>query len=60
MICLLKNGWKKIIDILYRDGKVVVKDLSKQFGISQDAIRKDLKVLEKKKGLLKGPMVELF
>ncbi len=49
MICLLKNGWKKIIDILYRDGKVVVKDLSKQFGISQDAIRKDLKVLEKKR-----------
>lgn len=39
---------EKIIDILYRDGKVVVKDLSKQFGISQDAIRKDLKVLEKK------------
>lgn len=39
---------EKIIDILYKDGKVVVKDLSKQFGISQDAIRKDLKVLEKK------------
>lgn len=39
---------EKIIDILYKDGKVVVKDLSRQFGISQDAIRKDLKVLENK------------
>lgn len=39
---------EKIIDILYRDGKVVVKDLSRQFDISQDSIRKDLKVLEKR------------
>ena len=38
----------KIIELLYKDGKVVVKDLSIMFDISQDAIRKDLKVLENK------------
>jgi DeoR/GlpR family transcriptional regulator of sugar metabolism len=45
---LAEERLEKMIDILYKDGKVVVKDLSKQFSISLDAIRKDLKVLEKK------------
>lgn len=39
----------KIMEILYRDGRVVVKDLSEKFGVSQDSIRKDLKALEKEK-----------
>ena len=37
-----------IIEILERDGRVRVKDLSKQFNVSESMIRKDLKVLEKK------------
>lgn len=39
----------KIMEILYRDGRVVVKDLSKIFGVSEDSIRKDLKSLENNK-----------
>lgn len=38
---------KHIIDLLERDGKVLVKDLSTLFEVSESMIRKDLKVLEK-------------
>ncbi|MPW25672.1 DeoR family transcriptional regulator [Alkalibaculum sp. M08DMB] len=35
-----------ITQLLYKDGKVIVKDLSKKYQVSEDAIRKDLKILE--------------
>ncbi|MDD7795385.1 DeoR/GlpR family DNA-binding transcription regulator [Clostridium sp. 'White wine YQ'] len=38
---------KHILDLLERDGKVLVKDLSTLFGVSESMIRKDLQVLEK-------------
>jgi DeoR family glycerol-3-phosphate regulon repressor len=37
----------QIIQILKQEGRVRVKDLSRQFGMSEDAIRKDLQALEK-------------
>jgi len=40
-----------ILDILARDGKVRVKDLSDRFHVTEDCIRKDLGALEKQ-GLL--------
>ena len=36
-----------ILDILARDGKVRVKDLSDRFHVTEDCIRKDLGALEK-------------
>lgn len=39
---------KYILDLLDRNGKIFVKDLSKEFKVSESMIRKDLKVLEKK------------
>lgn len=42
----------RILSILQSDGKVKVKDLSNLFNVTEDCIRKDLKLLEKK-GLLK-------
>lgn len=36
----------KISQLLHKDGKVWVKDLSKRYQVSEDAIRKDLKILE--------------
>ena len=41
-----------IISSLEKKGKIKVKELSQEFGLTEDAIRKDLAVLEKK-GLLK-------
>jgi DeoR/GlpR family transcriptional regulator of sugar metabolism len=41
-----KERLDKIIQILYSEGKVVVKELSETFNISEDAIRKDLRYLE--------------
>lgn len=38
---------KHILEQLERDGKVLVKDLSAQFKVSESMIRKDLRVLEK-------------
>lgn len=38
----------EIINILKKEGKVVVKDLSLQFNVTEDCIRKDLKILESK------------
>ncbi|MDP4145018.1 MAG: DeoR/GlpR family DNA-binding transcription regulator [Bacillota bacterium] len=39
----------EIINILHKEGKVVVKDLSNRFDVTEDCIRKDLKTLENKK-----------
>lgn len=36
----------QIIDILQKEGKVIVKDLSSRFNVTEDCIRKDLKILE--------------
>lgn len=46
-----KERLDKIVEILHSEGKVVVKELSEMFNVSEDAIRKDLKYLENK-GLL--------
>lgn len=43
---------QEIIKLLNLNGKIVVKDLSKVFEVTEDCIRKDLKVLEKD-GVLK-------
>jgi DeoR family glycerol-3-phosphate regulon repressor len=43
----IEERHKHILDILERDGKVLVKDLSTQFEVSESMIRKDLQVLEK-------------
>lgn len=43
----IEERYKHILDILERDGKVLVKDLSTQFEVSESMIRKDLQALEK-------------
>lgn len=43
----IEERHKYILDLLEKDGKVLVKDLSTQFGVSESMIRKDLQVLEK-------------
>jgi DeoR/GlpR family transcriptional regulator of sugar metabolism len=43
----IEERHKHILDLLERDGKVLVKDLSAQFEVSESMIRKDLQVLEK-------------
>jgi len=43
---------EKIIELLNEKEKVVVKELSKKFDVTEDCIRKDLKTLEKR-GILK-------
>lgn len=43
---------QKIIEILNERGKIVVKELSQKFDVTEDCIRKDLKNLEKQ-GILK-------
>lgn len=43
----LEERQQKILDILARDGKVRVKDLSELFTVTEDCIRKDLGTLEK-------------
>ncbi|MGL4253306.1 MAG: DeoR/GlpR family DNA-binding transcription regulator [Fusobacteriaceae bacterium] len=45
----IEERHKKILEILDENGKVLVKDLSKKFEISESMIRKDLQVLEKMK-----------
>lgn len=44
----IEERYKYILDLLETDGKVLVKDLSTQFKVSESMIRKDLQVLEKK------------
>ncbi|GFP75532.1 DeoR/GlpR family DNA-binding transcription regulator [Clostridium fungisolvens] len=43
----IEERHKQILDLLENEGKVLVKDLSVQFGVSESMIRKDLQVLEK-------------
>ncbi|WP_143315426.1 DeoR/GlpR family DNA-binding transcription regulator [Clostridium sp. HBUAS56017] len=43
----IEERYKHILDLLEKDGKVLVKDLSSQFQVSESMIRKDLQVLEK-------------
>lgn len=42
----------EIVNLVNRNGSVRVKDLSEQFQVTEDSIRKDLTLLEKK-GLLR-------
>ena len=49
---MLNNERKQLIlDILHRDGRVLTKELSEQFEISEDTIRRDLRELDQE-GLL--------
>lgn len=43
----IEERYKYILDLLEKNGKVLVKDLSKEFNISESMIRKDLQYLEK-------------
>ncbi|MCG8540203.1 MAG: DeoR/GlpR family DNA-binding transcription regulator [Clostridia bacterium] len=43
---------EKIIESLNQNGKIIVKELSKRFNVTEDCIRKDLKNLEKQ-GIIK-------
>lgn len=43
----IEERYKYILDLLEQNGKVLVKDLSIQFKVSESMIRKDLQVLEK-------------
>lgn len=43
----IEERYKYILDLLDVQGKVLVKDLSKEFNVSESMIRKDLKTLEK-------------
>ena len=43
-----EERYKYILDLLDSKGKVLVKDLSKEFNVSESMIRKDLQSLEKK------------
>lgn len=43
----LEERQEAILDLLARDGKVRVKDLSERFKVTEDCIRKDLGALEK-------------
>lgn len=44
----IEERYKYILDLLEKHGKVLVKDLSKEFDVSESMIRKDLQTLEKK------------
>lgn len=44
----LEERYEHILNLLSKNGKVLVKDLSQEFNVSESMIRKDLKVLEKK------------
>jgi len=44
----IQERYKYILDLIEKDGKVLVKDLSIQFKVSESMIRKDLQVLEKR------------
>ena len=49
---LARERQNKIVEIVNREGSVLVKELSELFKVTEDSIRKDLSALEKK-GLLK-------
>ncbi|MBR4382923.1 MAG: DeoR/GlpR transcriptional regulator [Selenomonadaceae bacterium] len=42
----LEERQAKILEMLNRDGKVLVKELAEIFGVTEDSIRKDLSSLE--------------
>ena len=42
----LEERQAKILEMLERDGKVLVKELAEIFGVTEDSIRKDLSALE--------------
>ncbi|MDO4536072.1 MAG: DeoR/GlpR family DNA-binding transcription regulator [Clostridium perfringens] len=44
----IEERYKYILNLLEEKGKVLVKDLSKEFNVSESMIRKDLQALEKK------------
>ncbi|XOQ60388.1 MAG: DeoR/GlpR transcriptional regulator [Clostridium sp.] len=44
----MEERHNEILNILNREGKVIVNDLSKKFNVTKDCIRKDLKLLERK------------
>lgn len=44
----LEERYEKIIECLQKEGRVTVKDLSEKFQVTEDCIRKDLRVLENK------------
>lgn len=44
----IEERYKYILDLLNENGKVLVKDLSQLFEVSESMIRKDLQILEKK------------
>ena len=49
---LAKERQNRIVELVNENGSVLVKELSEQFEVTEDSIRKDLSLLEKK-GLLK-------
>lgn len=44
----IEERYRYILELLEKDGKVIVKDLSIKFNVGESMIRKDLQVLEKK------------
>lgn len=44
-----EERYEYILNLLNKNGKVLVKDLSKEFNVSESMVRKDLQVLEKQK-----------
>lgn len=54
---LAKERQNRIVELVNENGSVLVKELSEQFEVTEDSIRKDLSLLEKK-GLLKKLTVE--
>lgn len=49
---LARERQNKIVEIVNKEGSVLVKELSELFKVTEDSIRKDLSALEKK-GLIK-------
>ena len=49
---LARERQNKIVEMVNTEGSVLVKELSELFDVTEDSIRKDLSLLEKK-GLLK-------
>ena len=43
----IEERYRYILNLLDQNGKVLVKDLSKEFNVSESMIRKDLQALEK-------------
>ena len=50
---LARERQNKIVEIVNREGSVLVKELSELFKVTEDSIRKDLSALEKKRAVKK-------